>query len=146
MNEEKVQRLLRRLCPLYEQLDLRVNSIGELLSVTVPLNDVTGNHLGGVHAAAQWAAAESLGGIAYAAHPELGRGWVAVRSVNIDFSSVARGDVCAEATFGAAEVSQLARQLGERGRADYDLLITLSTSSGLVGQANGSYHIRLTDH
>lgn len=48
VSAEKVEALLRRLCPIYEHIGLQVASVGDELSCTVPLTEANGNHLGGI--------------------------------------------------------------------------------------------------
>lgn len=140
---ERVEGILRRLCPLYEAIELRVESLGDELAVCVPCTPANGNHLGGVHAAVLWAAAESIGGIAYSAHPELGRCWIAVRSVSIAFLAVARTDVRATATFDRDAVRRVAESLGQRGSATYALDISVTDADGVVvATAVGDYYLR----
>lgn len=146
VSAEKVEALLRRLCPIYEHIGLQVASVGDELSCTVPLIEANGNHLGGMHAAIQWAAAECLGGVAYTAHPELGRCWVAVRQVTIDFVAEARTDIRAVARFGPTDVAQVAEQLDMHGKAEYALDITICDLAGdKVATATGRYYLRRLD-
>jgi acyl-coenzyme A thioesterase PaaI-like protein len=142
----RIETLLRRLCPMYEQIGMRVERAGDEIVTFVPLTRFNTNHLGGMHAAVQWAAAEATGGIAYAAHPELGRCWVAVRSFAIDFRAVARTDVRAIASFGPHAVDRVQAQLRARAKADYELRVRLVDTSGtLVAEGAGAFHLKLLD-
>jgi acyl-coenzyme A thioesterase PaaI-like protein len=142
----RIETLLRRLCPMYEQIGLTVERAGDEIVTCVPLTPFNTNHLGGMHAAVQWAAAEAIGGIAFAAHPELGRCWVAVRSFAIDFRAVARTDVRAIASFGPEDVDRVRAQLRARAKADYSLRVRLVDTSGtLVAEGAGAYHLKLLD-
>lgn len=146
MTARRIETLLRRLCPMYEQIGLSVERAGDEIVTVVPLTAFNANHLGGMHAAVQWAAAEAVGGIAYAAHPELGRCWVAVRSFAIDFRAVARTDVRAIASFGPQEVDRVQTQLWADAKADYSLRVRLVDTSGtLVAEGAGAYHLKLLD-
>ncbi|MEW6472010.1 MAG: PaaI family thioesterase [Actinomycetota bacterium] len=134
---------LRLLIPLYEHIGIRIESVGEVLACTVPLTEANANHLGGVHAAVQWAAAEVLGGIAFLAHPELGDCWIVVPDLNITFKRVARTALRAEAVFDAVRVDDVAAQLAATGRADYEVAMTLRDTTGdVVATAVGHYHLR----
>jgi acyl-coenzyme A thioesterase PaaI-like protein len=129
---------------MYEQIGMRVERASDEIVTYVPLTPFNANHLGGMHAAVQWAAAEAIGGIAYAAHPELGRCWVAVRSFAIDFRAVARTDVRAIASFGPDEVDRVQAQLRARAKADYSLTVRLvDTSGALMAEGAGAYHLKL---
>lgn len=141
-----VEAMIRRMCPLYEHIGLRVESVGDTIACTVPLTVANGNHLGGMHAAVQWALAEAVGGVAYFAHPELGSCWIAVRDVRIEFAAVARTDLRAEATFTAADVAAITAQLDSHDTADYHVTITLRGADGQsVTTATGHYYLRRTD-
>ena len=146
MTAHRIETLLRRLCPMYEQIGMSVEHAADEIVTFVPLTPFNANHLGGMHAAVQWAAAEAIGGIAYAAHPELGRCWVAVRSFAIDFRAVARTDVRAIASFGPEDVDRVQAQLRARAKADYSLTVRLVDTSGtLVAEGAGAYHLKLLD-
>jgi acyl-coenzyme A thioesterase PaaI-like protein len=138
-----VEAWLRDLIPLYQHIGLRIERLDDVLACTVPLTEANANHLGGVHAAVQWAAAEVLGGLAYFAHPELGDCWIVVRDLTISFKQVARSALRAEATFDAAMVDDVAAQLAATGRADYEIAMSLHNTAGeVVTTAVGHYHLR----
>jgi acyl-coenzyme A thioesterase PaaI-like protein len=146
VNAQRIEALLRRLCPMYEQIGLRVERAGDEIVTSVPLTPFNANHLGGMHAAVQWAAAEATGGIAYSAHPEFGRCWVAVRSFAVDFRAVARTAVRATAAFGPEEVDRVQAQLRSRATADYSLSVAVHDTAGrLVAEGAGAYHLKLLD-
>lgn len=139
----EIQAMIRRLCPLYQHIDLRVETVSDPVACTVPLTAANANHLGGMHAAVQWALAEAVGGVAYFAHPELGPCWIAVRDVSIEFNAVARTDLRAEARFGAADVAAIARQLDAHGTAEYTVdLAVRDTAQRIVTTATGHYYLR----
>lgn len=143
VNPARIEAMVHGLCPLYEHIGLRVDRVDTVIACTVPLNEANSNHLGGVHAAVQWAVAEAIGGIAYFARPELGPCWIAVRDVTIVFTKVARTDLTAEATFGARQVAAIAEQLDRKGTADYEVDISLRDSAGdVVTSAVGHYYLR----
>ncbi len=127
-----LEELVRDFCPLYVYIGLGIESIEETLVCSIPLNHANSNHLGGVHAAVQWALAEAVGGLAYFAHPELGPCWIVVRDLQINFHKVARTGLRAEGVFDAAAVAATAAQLAATGRADYEVEITLRDTGGEV--------------
>ncbi|HZQ79893.1 MAG TPA: DUF4442 domain-containing protein [Acidimicrobiia bacterium] len=134
---------LHQLLPVYEYIGLRIESLGEVLACTVPLTEANANHLGAIHAAVQFAAAEALGGIAYFAHPEWGECWIAVRDVSIAFKRVARTSLRAEAVFDTAMATDVAAKLAAHGRADYELDMMLRNTGGeVVTTAVGHYVLR----
>jgi acyl-coenzyme A thioesterase PaaI-like protein len=140
-----IEAKIRRMCPLYEHIGLRVESVSGTVACSVPLTPANANHLGGMHAAVQWALAEAVGGVAYFAHPELGPCWIAVRDVSIQFAAVARTDLRAQARFGRADIDAIAAQLDANGTADYTLDIPVNDAAGrVVTTATGHYYLRRT--
>lgn len=134
---------VREMCPLYEHIGLCIERLDDVIACSVPLSASNVNHLGGMHAAVQWAVAEAIGGIAYFAHPELGDCWIAVRDVTITFHRVARTDLRAEARFDADHRSAIVEQLDAEGTADYQVEIVLIDTDGTaVTTAVGHYYLR----
>src|SRR5947209_3081399 len=124
LTPRQIDAILRGL-PLYEHIGLTVEKAGDVLECKAPITKSNSNHLGGMHAAVMWAAAEALGGIAYTAHPEFGACWFVVREVSISFKRVARTDIRARALFDSGSVAAITKQLVERGKAEYLLDVEL---------------------
>ncbi len=143
-SEAELQTWLRKKLPLYGFIGLTVDSWGETLQCSVPLSPENRNHFGGMHAAVQWALAETLGGVAYFAHAEeLGDCWVAVRGVSIVFLKPAMTDVRATARFGRADAMRIKAQLEGRQKAEYTLDIELLDSDDdAIATAKGRYYLR----
>lgn len=136
-----------RSCPIYEYIGMQVLELGERVVCSVPLGGPSENHIGSMHAAAQWAMAEAVGGIAYFHNRRaLGRCWIVVERVEIDFLAVARTDVTATAVMGPAQVSTIRRDLDAHGKARFQLDIELSdTTPQLVARATGHYYLRRSE-
>lgn len=143
-SEADLQAWLHKTLPLYAYVGLSVDSWGDVLQCSVRLTENNRNHLGAVHAAVVWAVAETLGGIAYFAHvDELGKCFIAVREVTINFQKPARSDIRAKARFGAKELAQVQAQLDEAGKSEYDVDITvLDADDATVATARGRYYLR----
>ncbi|MHB8671299.1 MAG: PaaI family thioesterase [Acidimicrobiales bacterium] len=140
---ETIEALLRQDLPLYEYIGLKVERIGEVLECGVPLTASNSNHVGGMHAAVQWASAEVLGGVAYLAHPEFGDCWAAVREVTIAFTKVARTGIHARAAFASSQVADVCKRLDAEGKAEFSLDVVVEDATGeVVGTAVGRYYLR----
>lgn len=143
---EQLQRALRQELPLYASIGLAVDSLGETVQGSVPLSEHNRNHLGTMHAAALWAAAESIGGLAYFSRAEeIGSCWIAVREVTIRFLRTATTDIRARARFGDAQVQAIRRELQGSDKADYTLHVELiDAADTVVATAVGQYVLRRT--
>jgi acyl-coenzyme A thioesterase PaaI-like protein len=133
-----------RSCPIYEYIGMQVLEVGERIVCAVPLTGPSENHIGSMHAAAQWAMAEAVGGIAYFHNRSaLGRCWIVVERVEIDFIAVARSDVTAEAQFGPSRIASLRSALDHHKKARFELRIDLLDSNRApVARATGHYYLR----
>ena len=142
--EAELQAYLWKILPIYAYIGLIVESCGSVVQCSVPMIDPNRNHLGGMHAAVQWAVAEMLGGVAYYAHKaELGECWAVVRDVSISFLKPAMTDIRARASFGEAEVAQIKAQLDAAGKAEFVLDIELlDATNTLVTTGRGKYYLR----
>ena len=144
-SEAELEAWLRSVLPLYEYIGLRIDSWGEAIQCSVPLTPENRNHFGAMHAAVQWAVAETVGGVAYFAHAdELGDCWVAVRAVTIEFRRPAMTDVRARARFGTTDAEKLRAELEATGRAQYVVEIELlDANDAQIATATGRYHLRV---
>lgn len=125
--------MLRQMLPLYESIGLTIEHAGDVLECSVPLSPHNRNHLGTMHAGAQWAAAEMLGGLLYMAHMQtLGDCSPVVCEVSIKFLKAATSRIRARARFGADQVQALATTLDREGKVFFDLDIELLDDADLV--------------
>lgn len=133
-DEAAVEATIRRLCPLYAQIDLSVESIRDgIYRCRVPLNRANGNHLNTIHAAIQWTAAEMLGGlvaIRIIGPERLTAMLVAVQSVSIDFKRPARSAIIAEALFDEQEAKQIKQLVDDGKDATFRLDAVVRSESG----------------
>jgi len=143
--ETRLQASLRRDLPLYEYMDLRIESAsGGVYRCRVPLSENNANHFHTVHAALQWASAEVLGGLVWTAcKPKEGDFIPVVRRFEIDFKRPAWTELVAEAKFSDEEAGQLRDALKSKGRYDFELESVLRNSAGeIVATGTGFYAIR----
>ncbi|WP_447929896.1 YiiD C-terminal domain-containing protein [Sphingopyxis fribergensis] len=133
-DEAAIEATLRQLCPLYKHVELSVESAQDgVYRCRVPLNAANGNHLGTVHAAIQWAAAEMLGGLVLMpiiGPHRLATMHVAVRSVSIDFRRPARSAIIAEALFDEQEASEVRRLIDDGKDATFCLHAVVRDDNG----------------
>ena len=130
----RAEATLYRLCPLYELIELRVESMRDgVYRCRVPLNRANSNHLKTVHAAVQWASAEMLGGLVAMRiiGPErLATMYAAVQSVSIDFRRPARSAIIAEARFDEDEARHIEQQVRSGMDATFSLNATVRGDNG----------------
>jgi len=121
--EAKLQRNLRASLPLYEYMDLRIESASNgIFRCVVPMIENNMNHFRTIHAALQWAAAEVLGGLVWTmSKPEEGEFIPVVRRFEIDFERPAFGDIVAETRFSKAHSAEMKSELKSKGRYDFVL-------------------------
>jgi len=145
-NSEALTQWLKANCPIYEYMDLTINSMSnEFYSCSVPMNAATGNHINTVHAAFQWASAEMIGGLAVLACRSSESFVPVVRGVNIVFKKPATSAIVAEAHFSDADAKKMNEALETGGRYDFELDVTIKNTSGeVVAEATGSYAVRAT--
>jgi acyl-coenzyme A thioesterase PaaI-like protein len=139
--EEMIEALLKGLVPLYGHMDLKVLNVGDgVYRVRVPLRDDMGSHVGTMHPAYQWAAAELLGGlVALDVFGNVDDIFLVVRRVDIEFLKGAKTDIVAEAEFSSEAVAAAKAALDEKGEANIEL-------PGVVKDADGREVARMTGY
>ncbi len=143
--ERDLETTLRDLLPLYEHIDLKIESASNgVFRCFVPLNERNSNHFKTMHAALQWAAAEALGGVVLAASGiDLKKFLGGVRSVESDFLKPAETSVTAESHFSDAQMRAMKMDLEENGRCDFELDAVVRNRDGeTVAQTKGVYAVR----
>ncbi len=146
-SETELQMLWKRLCPIYEHVGLVIESARDgVYRCRVPLNAVTRNHLGTVHAAIQWASAEVLGGIVGTAlfdEDDFSKLYGAVKSVSIEFLRPARSDIVAETSFSEAKAEKVRALIEDGENAEMPLDIVVCDEAGeAVATVKALYVIR----
>ena len=110
---------------------------------SVPLLASNTNHFGTIHAAIQWAVAETLGGIICWTNFGMDTYLGVVTQVTIDFKRPATTAIISEATISREEIDHLTRELDAEGKGNYSLEIELrDTSNQVVASASAKYHAR----
>ncbi len=144
MPEAELQAQLRLLVPLYEHIDLTVESSSAgVYRCRVPLSARTKNHFNTVHAAIQWASGEVLGGLVLLANFQVTELFAVVRKVSIEFMQPARSAIVAEASFADAAVAEIRRGLEADGEAEFSLDAVVTDESGQeVARTSSTYLLR----
>jgi acyl-coenzyme A thioesterase PaaI-like protein len=143
--ESKLQRSLRSDLPLYEYMDLRVESASNgIFRCVVPMIENNVNHFRSIHAALQWAAAEVLGGLVWTvSKPEEGEFIPVVRRFEIDFKRPAFGDIVAETRFTDSQANAMKADLKAYGRYDFALESEIrNVDEETLAMCKGFYAIR----
>lgn len=105
-----------------------------------------GNHVGTMHAGAQFSLIEAVSGAAVSSAflDLLGRAVPLAQGAELTYRRPARGDVVAEAHVDALEVARVRSELGAQGRARFDVHVTVTDAQGtLATEATMRWYIRV---
>lgn len=130
--------------PLYQFMGLEVLEAGPLkYRCGVPLNEKNMNHFGTIHAAVQWALAETLGGMFLWANFGFDRYLGVVANMNIRFRRPACTAVTSEACITEKELHRVQEELQTLCKTVYTLTIDVrDMSDELIATASAVYHAR----
>lgn len=120
--------------PLNRHLGIRGAPAGAAHLLEMPFTPLLRNHLGTMHAAAQFALAEAAGAECLQRHfPELvGHVFAVVRGVEVRYRRPATGDLFAFGTPDDATRDGLRAELAARGRTTAVILIDLKDATGTL--------------
>jgi len=105
-----------------------------------------GNHVGTMHAGAQFSLIEATSGAAVSSAflDLLGRATPLAQGCDLTYRRPAHGDVVAEATLAPEQVERVRAELEAGGRARFDVPVTVTDSRGtLATEATMRWYIRL---
>ncbi|WP_299493887.1 DUF4442 domain-containing protein [uncultured Shewanella sp.] len=130
---------------IYDYINLRYRcDLNGRYCVHVPLTEKTANHFQSFHAAFQFAAAESLGGIVIFETRNEQAYTPLVRSVSIDFKKPAMTDLFAEAVFSETDSQKMNLAMANTGRYDFPLTIDIkNTENEVVSILKAEYAVRI---
>ncbi|WP_299009496.1 DUF4442 domain-containing protein [uncultured Shewanella sp.] len=133
---------------IYDYMDLKYRCEPDgRYCVHVPLTKKTANHFQSFHAAFQFAAAESLGGIVIFETRKVRAYTPLVRSVSIDFKKPAMTDLYAEAIFSKQQSRCMNTAMENTGRYDFSLTIEIkNTENEVVSILTAEYAVRILSH
>ncbi|MBJ7463276.1 MAG: YiiD C-terminal domain-containing protein [Mycolicibacterium sp.] len=111
-------------------------------SATVPLEG-NGNHFGVVYAGVQFTVAEVLGGIIALATFDTAKFFPLVRGFDIEFTSMAKSELHAEATLDPSTIADIEATAERTGKADFTLTAVVKDSNDhVVATTSGRYQLR----
>jgi uncharacterized protein (TIGR00369 family) len=105
-----------------------------------------GNHVGTMHAGAQFSLIEAVSGAAVSSAflDLLGRAVPLAQGAELTYRRPARGDVVAEASMAAEEIARVRAELDSQGRSRFDVQVTVTDAGGtLATEAVMRWYIRL---
>jgi len=112
----------------------------------LPSRPEVGNHVGTMHAGAQFSLIEATSGAAVSSAflDLLGRATPLAQGSELTYRRPARGDVSAEAAVAPEVVERVRQELEAHGRARFDVPVTLTDGEGtLATEAVMRWYIRL---
>lgn len=142
---EQIGALMHQVVPMVATLGLEYLEVSERQAV-VRLRDQPAyrNHVGGPHAGAMFAVAESAtGAVAIAAFGDLlDRAVLLPMSATIDFMSIAKGDLTATAWIDA-DVTAARSQFDGGQRPEFDIVAAITASDGVqTGQLRARWTLK----
>jgi acyl-coenzyme A thioesterase PaaI-like protein len=143
--EHELEKWARENLPIYEYMDMRITSVSDgLYQCRVPLSENTGNHIGTVHAAFQWASVEILGGLVVLSSRKDEKYVPVVKGLSIEFTRPALTDITSEAFFSREQAEEMNSVLASTDRFDFDLNSVIKDADGnVVAEALGHYAVRI---
>lgn len=105
-----------------------------------------GNHIGTMHAGAQFSLIEATSGAAAASAfiDLLGNATPLAQGAELTYRKPARGDVVAEAAVDPSEIDRVRVELDEHGRSRFDVGVSLTDAEGTVAtEATVRWFIRM---
>jgi acyl-coenzyme A thioesterase PaaI-like protein len=115
---------------------------GNKAKLMIPIEG-NANHVGIMYAGVLFTIGEVAGGAAYAASIDIYKYFIVVKSINIQFRKPAFTDVYVVSGMDPAKVAVIEKEASEKGKADYDLAITLTDDSGnMVAELQGIWQLR----
>jgi uncharacterized protein (TIGR00369 family) len=106
-----------------------------------------GNHVGTMHAGAQFSLIEATSGAAVSSAflDLLGRAVPLAQGAQLTYKRPVRGDAHAEATVAPEEIERVRGELEAEGRSRFDVQVTVTDSNGTVAtEATMRWYIRLS--
>ena len=113
---------------------------------TLEARPEVGNHVGTVHAGAQFSLVEAASGAAVSSAflDLLGHATPLAQGAELTYRRQAKGDVVAEATLSVEEIARVRADLDAQGRSRFEVRVTVTDSQGtLATEATMRWYIRL---
>jgi uncharacterized protein (TIGR00369 family) len=142
--EKTMEASMKSNSALYGYLDLCIEQAADgVFRASIPHVKKTTNHFNAIHAAAQFAVAECLGGLVWRS-VNMGQKYIlVVRNLLIEFKRPALSGISAQAHFSQNEVDKLKKAVETDGRYDYELKSEIKDeNSQVVAVITANYAIR----
>ncbi|OUS09034.1 hypothetical protein A9Q81_00355 [Gammaproteobacteria bacterium 42_54_T18] len=139
----ELSKMLTSISKLYSDMEYSILSVeDENYTVLIKLNEVTKNHVNSIHAAYQFAAAESIGGvIGFLNRPSMEYNPV-VKSVSINYKKPALSDITASTRFTSQDRQNMLDDLKNNNRHNFTSNIIISNENGeTVAEVHAEYVI-----
>jgi len=133
--------------PYNAMLGVRITEMeGGRAAGTLPSRTEVGNHVGTMHAGAQFSLVEAVSGAAVSSAflDLLGRATPLAQGAELTYKRPVRGDAFAEAVLGPEVTERVRGELQSQGRARFEVRVTLTDAKGaLATEAVMRWYIRL---
>lgn len=133
---EMIRRTITERVPFARALDVRIEQVeADRAIASMPFAVERTNHVGTVHAAAQFGLGETVAGaLAFAAFADLQQaGYLpVVASASITYRRPAVGDLRAEAILSSDEQTRVRAEIASEGKARYAAQVTITNAAGEV--------------
>ncbi|HXA27319.1 MAG TPA: YiiD C-terminal domain-containing protein [Candidatus Angelobacter sp.] len=113
---------------------------------TLAARPEVGNHVGTMHAGAQFSLIEAISGAAVSSAflDLLGRAVPLAQGAELTYRRPARGDVVADAVVEPEEIARVRADLEQQGRSRFDVRVTVTDAAGtLATEATMRWYIRM---
>ena len=113
---------------------------------TLAARPEVGNHVGTMHAGAQFSLIEAASGAAVSSAflDLLGRATPLAQGAEVTYRRPAKGDVVADAVLSPEEIARVRSELDAHGRARFDVVVSVTDADGtLATEATMRWYIRL---
>ncbi len=131
---EMIRRTITERVPFARELDVRIEQVEANRAVaSMPFAVERTNHVGTVHAAAQFGLGETVAGaLAFATFADLQQAGYApvVATASITYKRPAAGDLRAEATLSPDEQARVRADIASAGKARYNVQVTITNADG----------------
>lgn len=138
-----VQQFVHDAFPLIKRLGIVIETLtAEEVVTRLPEDPFNDNHFKTIYAGVQFSVLEVTGGIIFAAAFDVGRYFIVVKEMTIEYHRPAKGELRAFCRFPVGDREQLLANLASAGKASYVLTMELKDHTGLVvSSARATYFV-----
>ena len=129
--------------PIAHKMGLKVVEARPGFAATTVPAEGNGNHFGVIYAGVLFTVAEILGGIIPLITFDTAKYFPLVKNLDIQFVSMAKSDVRAQASLDDETIARVEAEAAERGKADFTLEAVVTDADGqTVATTRGLYQLR----